>query len=251
MAESTVKLTGEEAKGVAALRRVAKKIPARARSVHVHLEEAAAGVEPGEVLVVVLSAAGALVGRPSVHGRAPDVKALRTLLMGADVAAERLTARAPLPPPPLASGEAELLDEAGLVEKPEGAYPLERAGIELELLLRESLSLDQAARELKVSTGRLRQRLSPDVRTLYGVKVGGRAWRIPRFQFARKGRLVRNLNKVLPRFSAEAHPLSVYTWLTSPHQDLVVGKDEKSVTPIAWLEAGLEPEVVAKLATEV
>ncbi len=248
MTASTLKLTDREAKGLAALGSVAKKVP-RARAVQVAVGKGSAAVAEGEVLVLVLSASGAAVGRTKVTGQPTDIRALRAVLQGADVAAGRL--RAADPPPPLAEADAALLDQAGLVEGSGGADPLERSQIELELLLRESLTLEDAARALRVSTGRLRQRLAPGIRTLYGLKLDGRAWRIPRFQFGKKGRLIRNIDKVLPSISPEAHVLSIYGWFTSPHQDLVAGKDERPVTPLSWLEAGLDPDVVAKLAREI
>lgn len=240
---NTMKLTPHEASSLAA---VAKRIPATGRTAALNLGPAAGSVGADELVVLVLSSTGALVRRTELPGAGTD--ALQAVLLGVDVAAKRFAARSVAAAPPLALGDAALLDDAGLFESPRGADPLERARIELELLLRESPSLEHAAHELKVSTSRLRQRLGE--RTLAGIKVG-RAWRIPRFQFAKKGRLVRNIDKVLPALSQEAHPLSVVTWFTSPHQDLVVGKDDRPVTPIAWLEAGLDPEVVAKLAAEV
>ncbi|HEY2510254.1 MAG TPA: hypothetical protein VGI39_05340 [Polyangiaceae bacterium] len=244
MAETTLRLTAEEAKGLVA---VAKKIPSKGRRAEVQVRDLAGQLKKGEAIVFVVVEGKVMAGRTAI-GAATVPQALRALLLGADVAAERLTTTASPSPPQLAAAEAALLDEAGLVEAPDGNDPLERARIELELLLRESPSLEEAAHELKVSTGRLRQRLGGG--TLYGIKVG-RAWRIPRFQFAKKGRLVRNIEKVLPAVRPEAHPLSVVTWATSPHQDLVVGKHEKPVTPLAWLEAGLDPETVVKLASEV
>jgi hypothetical protein len=118
------------------------------------------------------------------------------------------------------------------------------------MLLGESLSLDAAARTLAVSTGRLRQRLAPGERTLYGIKEG-RAWKIPRFQFASKGRLVRGIDQVLPRIRPDAHPLAVAAWFSTPHQDLVVGEDDERVTPRGWLLAGRDPGAVAELAEEI
>jgi hypothetical protein len=194
-----------------------------------------------------------MLGRRRVRTAAPTAHVLRTVMMGAEVAVEQLATQGPAPaaPPPLSAIDAELLDAAGFIEPPDGADPLEHTRVELELMLRTSATLEAAARELKVSTGRLRQRLSPQVRTLYGIKVGGRAWRLPRFQFAKKGRLVRNLDQVLPNIRATAHPLSVNAWFTSPHQDLVVGDEDTRVTPLAWLEAGYDPALVARLAAEV
>ena len=128
-----------------------------------------------------------------------------------------------------------MLDEAGFADAPRNADAggaLERSRIELELLLRESLTLEEAARALAVSSGRLRQRLGPTERTLYGIKEG-RAWRIPKFQFASKGKLVRGIDRVLPRIRPDAHPLAVAAWFSTPHQDLVIGEREERVTPRA------------------
>ena len=255
MNENTLKLTNEEKQGLAVLGRVAKKIPRRAHSGGIQLgrmaNRAIDEVDQNEVLVFVMSAAGALVGRIEVRGGTPDLRTLPTLLMGAEIAAERLSKKTAAPPPPLSAVEAELLDNTGFVAGPKGAEALERACIELEILLRDSLSLEEAARELGVTTGRLRQRLSPNVRTLYGVKVDSRIWHIPRFQFSQNGGLVRNLDKVLPSISQEAHPLSVFMWFTSPHQDLTIPEHEGLATPIAWLDAGYDPAMIAKLAVEV
>jgi hypothetical protein len=84
---------------------------------------------------------------------------------------------------------------------------------------------------------------------LYGIK-DGRSWRIPRFQFAGK-KLVRGLDQVIPRIRRDAHALAVETWFKTPHQDLVIGDDEKRVSPFAWLLGGNAPEAVAELAEEV
>ena len=39
----------------------------------------------------------------------------------------------------------------------------------------------------------------------------GRGWRIPRFQFQRRGQLVRNIDKVGPHIRADARPLAART----------------------------------------
>jgi hypothetical protein len=244
-----VKLSEAGKRGLAALGRVARTIPTRAPAVEVRLGTSSPAVADGEVLVLVMCKTGALVGKTEVSGD-PDLGSLRALFIGAEVAADRLARAAPAQLPALSSSESATLDKAGLVESARASDPLERTRIELELFLRESLSLTQAAHALRVSTGRLRQRLSPEVRTLYGVKVG-RAWRVPRFQLGKRGALVRNLEKVLPHVSRSAHPLAVQRWFTSPHQDLVFAGDEQAVSPVGWLEAGLDPGVVAELASEI
>jgi hypothetical protein len=247
MAGGTVRLSQAQALGLAALGKAARKLPARAAA-EVRFAQTAVGER--DVVVIVLSTAGALIGRTELVRKVP-LRALRTILVGAEVAAERLATSPPAAEtPPLAASEASLLDRAGLTGAADDTDPLERACIDLELLLRESSSLEEAARELRVSPGRLRQRLSPRVRTLYGIKAG-RGWRIPRFQFAKRGRLARSIDRVLPRVSAEAHPLAIQNWFTSPHQDLVVGDNERQVSPIAWMESGRAPDVVAELAAEI
>jgi hypothetical protein len=173
-------------------------------------------------------------------------------LAAAEAAVERIAASPPeAASPALSTAEAALLDEAGFGEgSPAAVTALDRSRIELETMLHESLSLEAAARALDVSTSRLRQRLSSAERTLYGVKEG-RGWRIPKFQFASKGKLVRGIEKVLPHVRPDAHPLAVKTWFTSPHQDLVVGEDDHPVSPVEWLAAGESPVEAAKLATEI
>ena len=127
---------------------------------------------------------------------------------------------------------------------------LERSRIEYELLLRESLTLAAAAKALRVNPSRLRQRLTARPRTLFGIKEG-RAWRLPKFQFEARGRLVRGIEKVIPRIRPDAHPLAVQSWFLAPHQDLVMGPDEQPVSPREWLRAAKPPDVVADLAAEI
>ncbi len=204
------------------------------------------------MLVMVFSGDEGVASRTTVRGREVDLEELLRHLAGVEAAvatveAEPRSASAPQ----LTQGEAAMLDTAGLREEDTGAASaLDRSRIELELLMRSgSLSLEEAAKVLGVGTSRLRQRLSTSVRSIYGVKEG-RSWRIPRFQIAR-GKLVRGFDQVVPHVRPDAHPLAVKGWFTTPHQDLVVGDDERRVTPLAWLAAGHSPDDVAKLAEEI
>jgi hypothetical protein len=207
-------------------------------------------VDAGEVVVVVLSSNGGVVRRASTHGRELDHHELLRWLVSAE-AAVRGASDPPPDAPQLTAGEAALLDSAGLPEgEPGASNALERSGIEYELLLADSVTLEQAAKMLHVkTTSRLRQRLRPADRTLYGIKVG-RSWRLPKFQFAR-GKLVRGIDQVFPHVRGDAHPLAVKAWFSTPHQDLVLGENEQRVTPLAWLTAGHPPDEVARLATEI
>lgn len=87
-------------------------------------------------------------------------------------------------------------------------------------------------------------------RTLYGVKERY-SWRIPKFQFASACTLVGGIAAVIPHVRRDAHPIAVRDWFTTPHQDLVVGDDDKRVTPRAWLSSGRPVDIVAELAKEI
>jgi hypothetical protein len=109
----------------------------------------------------------------------------------------------------------------------------------------QSLGIDEAARRLDVTTGRVRQRLAEG--SLYGLKDGN-TWRLPAFQFAGDG-LVPNIEAVLKRLPVELSPLAVARWLTSPNPDLCTrGEDERPMSPRRWLLEGHPPEAAAELA---
>jgi excisionase family DNA binding protein len=206
-------------------------------------------VRPDEVLVLVVGPDAGVATRKSLRAKHLDTNTLELLLLGAEAAVDELARNPVAPSPPLTSAEAAVLDAAGLAEEVAGPGEYERSTIAFALLLRQSLTIEKAAKALGVSTSRLRQRLSEH--TLYGIKEG-RAWRIPRFQLdAKRKNLVHGIEKVLPSVKTDAHPLAVVSWFTSPHQDLVVGDEEAPVTPLQWLSAGRSPSVVAELATEI
>lgn len=210
---------------------------------------AAARAGGGDVVVVVMGPDGAVAGRPGATGR---TFTLAEVTRWVQAAVEELSAEAAsTPAPELSAGDAALLDRAGFAGgRPGAPGALEMSRVEYEVLLRESPTLEAAARELGVSPSRLRQRLSARERTLLGVK-DGRGWRIPRFQFQARGRLVRGLERVLPSVRRDAHPLAIRVWFTAPHPDLSVGDDGRPVSPLAWLAAGHPPATVAELAVEI
>lgn len=205
-----------------------------------------------EVLVVVVTQRGALVRRSKIHGRALDARELRLQLAGVEAAIDEVARMRPQAGgPQLTATEVAILDEAGLIEGPADVpSALERSRIELEVLVRSSLTIDEAAKALGVSTSRIRQRLSSKHPTLYGVKEG-RGWRIPRFQFESRAKLIRGIDTVISHVRRDAHPVAVRDWFTTPHQDLVVGDEDECVTPRAWLSSGRSAQTVAQLADEI
>lgn len=240
---------------LATAEQVVGKFPSGMRSGAVFRTQATPSVRKGEVYVIVLSAEGGLVSHRKLRGSTPVLRELSLRLAGAEAAVDALVRAPARVRQQLTNDEAALLDAYGLPE-PDAQSPgaLERTGIELELFMRESLSLDDAAKALEVSPSRLRQRLAPGDRTLYGIK-DGRIWRLPMFQFVsaskNKLRLVRGIDDVLPAIRPEVPPLVVARWFSTPHQELVVGEAEESVTPLAWLSAGRSPAAVADLAAEL
>ena len=168
--------------------------------------------------------------------------------------ADALQEVVPLRPSPdpvaeLSNDELALLAVGGMRFDPLPAgreHPLVRTAAQYAALLGSSLSVAEAAAHLGVAESRVRQRLGE--RTLYGIKRPG-GWRLPRFQFAARGG-VPGIERVLPRLAPDLHPLEVVGWFTTPHPDLTVGEDERPVSPLDWLNAGLPPDTVASLAED-
>ena len=111
-------------------------------------------------------------------------------------------------------------------------------------MLAESLNVEEAARMLKVDPSRIRQRLSGDPRSLFGVKTG-KAWRIPRFQFDEK-RVIPGIDAVIAKLPRDLSPVAVYRWFTSPNSELEL--DDETASPLDWLKGGGDSARVAELA---
>ena len=144
--------------------------------------------------------------------------------------------------PELTAGEADLLRQGGASEAElkmgPALWALARGSSEVKYqnLLEASLDVEQAAKRLGVTTGRVRQLLG--AKRLYGVKLGT-DWRIPSFQFLNKG-LVPGIDGVVAAMRPELGLLAVYNWFTSPNADLRMADDEdEALTPLAWLRWGI------------
>lgn len=103
----------------------------------------------------------------------------------------------------------------------------------------------EVAQRLGVDPTRIRQRLRG--RTLYGLRVQGRSWRLPRFQFDETGREIPHMGEVLRALPPDLHPRSVEGFLLAPTPEL--SADGKPTGPRDWLRSGGPADPVVALAT--
>ena len=171
------------------------------------------------------------------------------LLISLDLIADSLPAGADDPAAGLTEAEEAALRAAGSLREPM-PEPAERASVRTavkDAAIRSSaLTVRQAAKQLGVTDGRIRQRLT--ARTLYGMLVDG-AWRLPRWQFGEDGKPIRGLEKVLPRLPEEMHPVAVHAWLTTAKSDLEL--DGTPISPAQWLAGGGKVDEVIALVADL
>ena len=114
-------------------------------------------------------------------------------------------------------------------------------------ILATGLSPAQAATRLGgVTQVRVRQLIRDGA--LYAIRVDGR-WKIPVFQFDRDG-LVPNIgavNAVVPR---TLDAVSVLRWYTTADAGLET-PDGRTLSPLAWLEGGMDPAPVVEIARDL
>jgi len=114
-----------------------------------------------------------------------------------------------------------------------------------ERLVEDSLTVKETAARLRVTTGRIRQLLGSS--RLFGFKVGGE-WRIPSFQFLKRGGLVPGIDRVIRRLPENVGLLPFYNWLTTPNPDLRTrAAEEEALSPLDWLRTGESPDQATAL----
>jgi hypothetical protein len=143
----------------------------------------------------------------------------------------------------LTEEEANLLDNAGFAEDPNGYAKIAADVIgHLGRLYSTSYTASEVAKGLGVNDSRIRQRRL--ARTLWAIDDGG-AWVYPSLQFelADKGRSkvtlkqVRGLDQVLPHLLAQnLHPTAVAGFLLAPQPELRIGGQPQPVRD--WLLHG-------------
>lgn len=186
-----------------------------------------------------------------LHARGLDVepKGLATALRAAIAETEALY-RAKPGREGLTAEEVEAARSGGLDSQPARgarADPLVQGVAAYASLIHTGLTARQAAARLGVSDARVRQRLQ--ARTLLAVREG-RSWKLPVFQFTKRGELP-GWSEVCPSLPSATSPVAAERWLALPHPDLVTGANETPISPRAWLLEGRPPEAVAALAGEL
>jgi hypothetical protein len=168
---------------------------------------------------------------------------------------------APLPRPldeapgsgPLTRKELEVLRRGGWgpeLRDSEGDDPVLRTQGRYDALLRSSLTVEEAARRLGLTSGQVLQRITDTPPSLYAIRQGA-TWVLPEFQFEGAG-LVPGFEGVVPHLSPELHPLGVSSWFQLPNPDLPEDdREERDLSPREWLCSGRPPAPVAALAADL
>ena len=163
-------------------------------------------------------------------------------------AVERADEQAAVAPTALTLDERRALESGGA---PIGGHlavrPLAARAAKYYAIVEGSLTTEEAATRLGVSTGRIRQRLLADPPTLYGIRDGN-VWRLPAFQF-RSRALVPNIDRVIARLDPSLDPVAVENWFRQPQVDL--DQDGHLVSPLDWLAQGRSAQPVEALAEDL
>jgi hypothetical protein len=160
-------------------------------------------------------------------------------------AARRLSPAHPDPAHYFTQDQRDVLRSVGLDLSPQRDNEPDtraRAVAEQAVLHDTALTVGQAAATLGVDTSRIRHRLLDG--RLTGWKDRG-GWRLPAWQFTAHG-VLPGLDQVLAALPDDQPSLVVAAFMTTPQEDLVAGS--RAVTPYEWLQAGGDPERVARLA---
>ena len=153
----------------------------------------------------------------------------------------------------LTAAEVEALEQGGFnLEpiEPGSEDPLAQTVAEYVALLKSSLTTTAAADRLGVDPSRIRQRLTSQPPSLYGIRVNN-GWYIPEFQFD-GDRLIQGTGEVVARLDPELHPVSVFRWFTTPSPELSADEMRgRNLSPREWLRMGLPVRPVVELAASL
>ena len=154
---------------------------------------------------------------------------------------------------PLTQQELEVLRRGGWVLEPrdsEGEDPFIRTQRKYDALLQSSLTVEEVAQRLGLTSGQVLQRITAKPARLYAIRRGA-TWVLPEFQFEGAG-LVPGFEEVVLHLSPELHPLGVSNWFHLPNPDLPEDdREERDLSPREWLRSGRPPAPVAALAADL
>lgn len=109
-------------------------------------------------------------------------------------------------------------------------------------LLSQAFTVEGAAQRLRVSQGRVRQRISDG--QLIAIRQPD-GYRLPAWQFHGDS-VVPGLTEIAAA-TEHMHPLSLQQFMTTPNVDLLIG--DEPATPVLWLITGGSPRAVNELLT--
>lgn len=115
-----------------------------------------------------------------------------------------------------------------------------------DLVARSFRGVAAIAEALDVDRSRISQRLQEP--SLYAFRGPDDERYFPRWQ-VHGGKILPGLRAVLRELNADAHPLTVDHWFTTPNVDLEI--DDEPVSPVGWLVTGGDAETAAGLAADV
>lgn len=148
----------------------------------------------------------------------------------------------------LTDAEIAVLQAAGadLDDHPDQPDPMLEYAVEFAAILATGLAVASVSRRLGVTNARVRQLIGD--RSLYAFRNGGR-WVVPAYQLMEERGLVPNVGEVNRAIPEAVDPVSVHRWFVTPDAELDV--DDKKISPLAWLKAGMDPGVLARIARDL
>lgn len=160
----------------------------------------------------------------------------------ADSAVDLADESAGLPAAELEAVQAAGISLEGSATDPSGAGQVAVGLSRFRQFRDDALTVAEAADELNVTAGRVRQLVTAKAVMTIPNSDGGHL--LPAWQFI-EGRLLPGLDELADAADG-LHPLTLAGFMTRPDVDLEV--DGESVSPVEWLAAGGDPTVVADLA---
>lgn len=122
--------------------------------------------------------------------------------------------------------------------------------IKYKWLQDRALNSDKAAALLGISQSRVRQRAAPENRGLYSF-TGSNAERLyPDWQF-HNSKPIPQLRDLLAALSSDAHPVTVYRFMTTRNPDLVTEELDRAPSPRDWLIAGFNVKPILELVRDI